>query len=152
MLAMSPTRARGNEREALYVRIPTDQARRLDRAAFELQLSKQEVVSSLLARYVDPASPGSMEALRALQGPLDADGNRITIEPPGQGLTLGRHDFRADPVEEVLTLAGAAALLEVDEAAVAQLAEAGELPGRRIGKEWRFARQAILDWLSAGNG
>lgn len=148
---MMTTRARGSEREALYVRIPTDQARSLDRAAFELKLSKQDLVSSLLARYVDPSSAGSLEALRALQGPLDADGNRITIEPAAPELTLGRHDFRPDPVAEVLTLAGAAELLEVEEGAVARLAQAGELPGRRIGEEWRFTRQAILDWLSAGS-
>ena len=28
-----------------------------------------------------------------------------------------------------------------------ELAEAGELPGRRIGGEWRFLRQALLAWL-----
>jgi len=149
---MPSTRTRGGEREALYVRIPTDQARRLDRAAFELQRSKQDLVAGLLARYVDPSSPASLEALRALSGPLDADGARITLEPPAQGLTLGRHDFRPDPVAEVLTLADAAELLQVEEAAVARLAEGGELPGRRIGGEWRFTRQAILDWLSAPNG
>ena len=148
---MPSTRPRGNEREALYVRIPTDQARRLDRASFELRLSKQDLVSGLLARYVDPSSPASLESLRALQGPLAADGSRITLEPPPQGLTLGRHDFRPDPVADVLTLADAAELLQVAEAEVERLARAGELPGRRIGSEWRFTRQAILDWLSAPN-
>jgi excisionase family DNA binding protein len=149
---MTPTRPRGSEREALYVRIPTDQARRLDRAAFELKLSKQDLVSGLLSRYVDPFSPSGLEALRALHGAPDADGSRITIEPPAQGLTLGRHDFRPDPAPEVLTLAGAAELLQVPEPVVAGLAERGELPGRRIEQEWRFTRQAILDWLSAPNG
>ena len=148
---MPVTRPRGSEREALYVRIPTEQARSLDRASFELKLSKQDLVSALLERYVDPASPSSLEALRALHGPLDADGNRITIEQPTGGLTLGRHDFRPDPVNEVLTLADAAELLQVDAEAVTKLAEAGELPGRRIGEEWRFTRQAILDWLSAAS-
>lgn len=149
---MPTVRPRGSEREALYVRIPTDQARSLDRASFELKLSKQDLVSALLERYVDPSSAAGLESLRALHGPLDADGNRITIEPQSQGLTLGRHDFRPDPVADVLTLADAAGLLQVDEAAVTRLAEAGELPGRRIGEEWRFTRQAILDWLSAPGG
>jgi hypothetical protein len=27
-------------------------------------------------------------------------------------------------------------------------AERGELPGRRIGDEWRFGREALLAWLS----
>jgi excisionase family DNA binding protein len=47
----------------------------------------------------------------------------------------------------VLTLEQAAALLQVDAAEVAALAEAGELPGRRIGGDWRFPRTALLEWL-----
>jgi excisionase family DNA binding protein len=48
----------------------------------------------------------------------------------------------------VLTPAQAAALLQVDEEAVLALAEEGRLPGRRIGAEWRFARAALVAWLS----
>ena len=33
---------------------------------------------------------------------------------------------------------------------VAQLAAAGELPGRLLGDQWRFARRAVLEWLAAG--
>jgi excisionase family DNA binding protein len=36
---------------------------------------------------------------------------------------------------------------QVEETAVAELAEAGELPGRRLGGEWRFSREAVLAWL-----
>lgn len=151
---MPQPKSRGEEREALFVRIPTTHAQRLDRAAFELRVSKQDLISGLVARYVDPASPSSLEALRALHGPLDADGRRIVVEPETPALTLGRHDFTPapQPVGDVLTLADAALLLQVEEHDVARLAQAGELPGRRIGEEWRFARQAILDWLGAGTG
>jgi excisionase family DNA binding protein len=34
---------------------------------------------------------------------------------------------------------------------VRQLAESGDLPGRRIGGEWRFARAALLAWLAASS-
>ncbi|HST39733.1 MAG TPA: helix-turn-helix domain-containing protein [Conexibacter sp.] len=136
---MPATRTRGGEREALFVRIPTTEARALDRAAFELKLSKQELVSNLVSRYVDPASPASMEALRTLGA----------APPPTGTLSLGRHDFRPDPVAEVLDIDDAAALLQVEPAVVERLAEEGELPGRRLGDQWRFARQAILAWLSA---
>jgi excisionase family DNA binding protein len=142
---MPTTRTRGGEREALFVRIPTTDAERLDRAAFELKRSKQDIVSALVSRYVDPASPASMDALRA----LDAGGR---VQPLTSGtLALGHHDFRPD-AREVLTVADAAALLQVEEEVVERLAADGELPGRRIGEQWRFTRQAILDWLSAGNG
>jgi excisionase family DNA binding protein len=53
---------------------------------------------------------------------------------------------------DVLTPAQAAALLQVDEDAVLALAEDGRLPGRRIGDEWRFARAAVVEWLSGADG
>jgi excisionase family DNA binding protein len=42
-------------------------------------------------------------------------------------------------------------LLSTDEAAVVELAEAGELPGRRVGGEWRFLRRAVLAWLGGAS-
>jgi excisionase family DNA binding protein len=153
---MSPTKPsnlRGGEREALFVRIPATEAQRLDRAAFELRVSKQDIVSGLVARYVDPASPSSLDALRAFGGDRQAaaaSGRRITIETGGDQLAVGHHDFRPSPAADVLTLADVAALLQVDEDAVLVLAESGELPARRVGDAWRFARAAVLGWLGAG--
>lgn len=145
MLAM-PAAARARaEREALFVRIPTGEAQALDRAAFELKLSKQELISTLVARYVDPASPASMEALRALATPTQPLANAAGA------LALGHHEFRPDPQPEVLDVDAAAALLHVEPELVERLAEAGDLPGRRLGEQWRFTRQAILDWLSAAS-
>ncbi len=51
------------------------------------------------------------------------------------------------PPTEVLTLAEAAAYLRVPEAGLRADAEAGRVPGRRVGGEWRFSRQALIDWL-----
>jgi excisionase family DNA binding protein len=31
---------------------------------------------------------------------------------------------------------------------VVELAEAGTLPGRRIGEQWRFSRPALIEWLA----
>jgi len=112
------------------VRIPQAQARALDRLAFEAGRPKQAVVSELLARSLGEPSARS--------------------EPPARresGVELGWHSFRPDE-REVLTLEGVAELLAVDAALVAELAERGELPGRRIGTQWRFARAAVLDWLA----
>jgi excisionase family DNA binding protein len=142
-------RSRSGDREALFVRIPTTAAERLDRAAFELRVSKQDLVSRLVARYVDPASPSSLDALRGL-GDAPPQARRVTVELGGDQLSVGHHDFRPTPAPDVLTVADAAALLQVEEAVVEQLAEGGELPGRRVGDAWRFARSAVLDWLAAG--
>jgi excisionase family DNA binding protein len=149
-MSAPPSRNRG--REALFVRIPTAEAQRLDRAAFELKLSKQDLITGLVARYVDPASPTSLAALRQFGEASEADGGRrVTVVP--DTLALGHHEFRPAPAPaaaDVLTLADVAALLQVAEDDVEALAEAGELPGRRVAGTWRFARRAVLDWLAAG--
>lgn len=160
---MARTSSRGGEREALFVRIPTTEAQRLGRAAFELNVSKQDLIAGLVARYVDPASPSSLDALRRLGdpaaepsaptaagAPAAATPRRVTVELGGEPLTVGHHDFWPAPEAEVLTLADAAELLQVDQAVVARLARDGELPGRDLAGEWRFARRALLDWLAAG--
>jgi excisionase family DNA binding protein len=110
----------------LYVRLPRREADLLDRAAFEGRLSKRELVTSMVQRYLDDDGQG--------------DARR---------LVLGRAQLRPAEAPEVLTLAQAAALLQVDAAEVAALAEAGELPGRCIGADWRFPRAALLEWLAA---
>jgi excisionase family DNA binding protein len=52
--------------------------------------------------------------------------------------------------EEVLTLSEAASLLRVEEAALAKLARFDKLPAQEIGKEWRFHKGALLQWLYYG--
>jgi excisionase family DNA binding protein len=147
----NPNPGRGAEpTAALFVRIPTEHARRLDRAAFELRMPKQSLVSELVDRYVDPDSPAS---LQALAGMGDAGRRRVTVETLDQGeLTVGHHAFRPVPAPEVLTAGDAAELLQVPEEALIGLARTGELPGRELGGEWRFARAALLEWLAAGEG
>ncbi len=112
---------------ALFVRIPQAQARALDRLAFETRRPKQAVVSEMLGRYIE--------------------GRRAPLVVRGDEPQLGWHSFRATQ-SDVLTLEGVAELLEVEPALVAELAEKGDLPGRRIGSEWRFARAAVLAWLA----
>jgi excisionase family DNA binding protein len=61
---------------------------------------------------------------------------------------VGHAEFRPFAPPEVLTVAQLAEWLQVDESAIAELAESGELPGRELGGEWRFAREAVLAWLA----
>jgi excisionase family DNA binding protein len=74
---------------------------------------------------------------------------RTTTVETDEGLVVGRASFRPNEAREVMSLGELAQWLEVDEETVRSLAEAGELPGRRLGDEWRFARAAVLDWLAA---
>jgi excisionase family DNA binding protein len=139
----------GRETAALFVRLPAAEAEKLDRAAFELRAPKQDLVTGLVARYVDPGSPESLAELGAL-GRARQGTRRVTVETQEDSLTVGRHSFRPADPPEVLTLAQLAALLETDEATAEAMAEQRRLPGRKIGEEWRFSRRAVLDWLAGG--
>jgi excisionase family DNA binding protein len=119
------------DRTPLYVRLPKQEAERLDRAAFELKTSKQDLVAGLVAAY------GDLDTLR-----------RVTVETLDDSLAIGHAAFRPFHPPDVLTVAELASWLQVDEQAVAELAEQGELPGRKLAGEWRFAREAVLDWLA----
>jgi excisionase family DNA binding protein len=130
---------------ALYVRIPRPDAERLDRAAFELGASKQDLIAGLVSKYVHPETPAGLRSLRGVAEPR----RRETTVETDEGLTVGRASFRPFEPREVLTLGELAQWLEVDEGTVRALAESGELPGRRLGEEWRFARAAVLDWLAS---
>jgi hypothetical protein len=137
---------------ALFVRVPAEQARRLDRAAFELGRSKQSLVSELLERYIDA---GPSPAVGFPQGGR----RRVTIETlEPDPLVVGHHSFRprepassAPSEPEVLRSEQAGQLLQLEPAVVERLAGAGELPGRMLAGEWRFSRTALLAWL-AGPG
>jgi excisionase family DNA binding protein len=114
------------KRTPLFVRLPKDQAAALDRLADVTGRHKQHLVSELLA---DRLTSGS--------GPV----------------AVGRVEVTHTPVvltDEVLTLDEAAALLKLPADTVRSRAEEGDLPGRRFGTEWRFARIAVLAWLADG--
>ena len=102
----------------LFVRLPTASAERLNRAAFELKTPKRELVADLVDRY------------------LGADDVVI-----GRAATQVR-------APDVLTIEQLAELLQIDEKTVRALASKGELPGRKLGRQWRFSRQAVLEWLA----
>jgi excisionase family DNA binding protein len=122
------------DKRPLYVRLPSDAAEKLDRAAFELRTSKQDLVAELVQSHLPLAST-----------------RRVVVESMDDTLTVGHHSFIPAEALEVLTAAEAAALLRTDAETVEAMAESGELPARKIGDEWRFARAAILDWLAHSN-
>src|SRR4051794_13475966 len=129
------------EMAALFVRLPVEQAEKLDRAAFELKVPKQQLVNALLARY-------SARQLARLPG-LEAGRRRGVVESEVDDMAVGSHSFRPFEPSEVLSPAEVADLLQVEEELVGELADKGELPGRKIGDEWRFSRTAVLEWLGA---
>jgi excisionase family DNA binding protein len=129
---------------ALYVRLPHPEFEKLDRAAEALSTNKKALVTTLVSHYVDPDSDAGLDRLRAIA----AAQRRVTVDLPGEQMAVGHHAFTPAPLPDVLTPAQAAELLQVSEDEVAGLAEAGTLPGRQIGEQWRFSRPALIAWLA----
>ena len=129
---------RDDETAALFVRLPLEEAEKLDRFAFERRLPKRDVVRRLVAERLDDA-----DVLWHRPAPFTRP------LPPDSEVVFGRADFVPAPAPEVLTVEQAAELLQTESEAVRALADAGELPGRKIGDEWRFLRRAVLAWLGA---
>lgn len=103
----------------VFIRLPENQADRLDRACAAQHMTKQAFVSSAVLSRLDG---------------VDAH------------TSLVAGDCQPDVV---LTLEEVAALLRLDESAVRTRVEAGDLPGRRFGDEWRFSRAGVMSWLAA---
>jgi len=51
-----------------------------------------------------------------------------------------------------MTINDLAAYLQVAKSTLYKLAQEGRVPGQRVGKHWRFKKDAIDRWLDAGNG
>lgn len=52
--------------------------------------------------------------------------------------------------KEVLNAEEAAEFLGFNPYTVREKARLGEIPGRKIGREWRFSREALLEWIKDG--
>jgi excisionase family DNA binding protein len=128
---------------ALYVRLPANASDKLDRASEALGIPKKDLVAGLVTRYVDPDSQRGLSALGSLSQP-----RRISIDLADGGPALGSYSFQPYDPPEVMSAEQAGKLLQIDETHVVELAEAGKLPGRKLGTVWRFSRAALVAWLA----
>ena len=53
--------------------------------------------------------------------------------------------------KEVLNAEEAAEFLGFNPYTIREKARLGEIPGRKIGREWRFSRRQLLEWLEEGD-
>lgn len=128
---------------ALYVRLPATAGDKLTRASEALGIPKKDLVAGLVTTYVDPDTPRGLSALGALSQPRRLD---LALSDPGPA--RGSYSFQSYDPPEVMNAAQAAQFLQIEEAVVLELAEAGTLPGRKLGAAWRFSRAALLAWLA----
>lgn len=128
----------------MYVRLPATAVDKLDRAAAALGVHKKDLVARLVSRYVDPDTRRGLSELGALSQP-----RHVTLELGDAGPTMGAYSFQPYDPPEIMNAEQAGQLLQLDEAVVLELAEAGKLPGRKLGNQWRFSRAAVIAWLSS---
>jgi excisionase family DNA binding protein len=53
--------------------------------------------------------------------------------------------------KEIVDVEGAATLLGVSTTTIYNLARKGDIPATRVGREWRFARQNLIQWVANGS-
>jgi excisionase family DNA binding protein len=56
-----------------------------------------------------------------------------------------------EPTREILNVEEAAALLGVSVKTFNKVLHSQDLPARKIGREWKFSRRALIDWVGSGN-
>jgi hypothetical protein len=127
----------------LYVRLPSTASDKLDRAAAALGVHKKDLVASLVTRYVDPDTQRGLSTLSSL-----SMSNRRVPETSDGGPMIGSYSFQPYDPPEIMNAEQAGQFLQIDEKNVIELAEAGKLPGKRLGPVWRFSREALVAWLS----
>jgi len=52
--------------------------------------------------------------------------------------------------DAVLTIDELAAYLKIAKSTLYKLAQEGKLPGQKVGRHWRFHREAVDEWLKHG--
>lgn len=56
----------------------------------------------------------------------------------------------ASPDREILNIEEAASLLGVSVKTFNKVLHSESLPARKIGREWKFSRQALIEWVGSG--
>ncbi len=142
MSKKQPSAPKKQSSEALFVRLPTRAFEKLERAAGALGVRKKDLIAGLVPKSVAPASRRGLHELTAVAT------HRIAVEnAPGEA-TVGTYSFHPFDPPEVMNAEQAGEFLQLSEAVVVELAEARKLPGRKLGKAWRFSRAALVAWLS----
>ncbi len=51
------------------------------------------------------------------------------------------------PSDDIMTIEALAAYLKISRSTLYKLVQNGRLPGQKVGKRWRFHKEAIDEWL-----
>jgi len=56
-----------------------------------------------------------------------------------------------DDFPDVMTMGQLAAYLQLPKSSLYRQAQRGTLPGRKVGRQWRFHKDTVDKWLACGN-
>jgi len=73
-------------------------------------------------------------------------------DEPAQNCLLGEVWLMYENPSNVMNIDDLAKYLKLPKPTVYRLAQSGELPGRKAGRQWRFHKDAIDKWLSEKPG
>lgn len=77
---------------------------------------------------------------------LPATGNNSHY-PIRMAASTRRHSGAPPDPPQVMTIDDLSTYLQVAKSTLYKLAQEGKVPGQKVGKHWRFSRQAINEWL-----
>jgi excisionase family DNA binding protein len=63
------------------------------------------------------------------------------------GLRSKESPLPAQLTSSVFTISGFGEYLKISKSTPYKLAREGSIPGRKVGKQWRFRKDAVDDWL-----
>jgi excisionase family DNA binding protein len=63
-----------------------------------------------------------------------------------------RQGNQSPPPPEVMTIDELAVYLQVSKSSLYKLAQDGKVPGQKVGRHWRFHREALDRWLTGKGG
>jgi hypothetical protein len=144
---------RPGETKALYVQLPTPEAEKLDRAAFELGAHKRDLVTALVARHVDPSSADGLERLRELG--VHAKSQRreeIPLPGPERPPTREPERDRSAPSPPTLYVGRASEWTAGMHRAIRDFARGNDCPAPFVAVTLDDGERLLVETLAAGPG
>lgn len=62
----------------------------------------------------------------------------------------GPAELGPDPLPDVMTIEQLCSYLQLSRSTLYKLAQEGKVPGQKVGKHWRFSKDAVDRWLQTG--
>jgi excisionase family DNA binding protein len=93
------------------------------------------------------------EPVRAQEGPPElarARGDDDAASALAAREARPPREARPEPQRDILDIDQAAELLGVSIKTFNKVLHAQNMPARKIGREWKFSRQALIDWVGSG--